>query len=192
MKSPGKAGVELYVAVANLHIQSGKFTEAEEQYQLAMKIGPDDIRVLLGYARLKDQMKQPEEALKYYRRAEKKYPKQASVYNNLAVHYVRCGQLGEAIEAGRRAVELRPREPRFRNNLAAVFVEAGLPQEAFKQLREVYDEPVAHYDLGFLLNRRGLKAAALQEYTIALSPNPGMALAPRSSRGRSAPISVAE
>ena len=83
----------------------------------------------------------------------------------------------EAIEAAQHAVDLRPREPRYRNNLAALLVEAGMPQEAFKQLREVYDEPVAHYDLGFLLNKRGMKAAALQEFTIALRLSPGMTLA---------------
>ena len=58
-----------------------------------------------------------------------------------------------------------------------MLVEAGKPQEAFKQLREVYDEPVSHYDLGFLLNKRGLKPAALQEFTIALRLRPGMTLA---------------
>ena len=177
MKTPPKVGVELYVAVARLYIESGKFTEAEEQYQQAMKMAPSDIRVLLGYAMLKDQMNQPQEALSFYKQAQQKHPKDPSVYNNLAVHYVRCGMVRDAIEAGRRAADLRPREPRYRNNLAAIYVEAGMPQEAFKQLREVYDEPVSHYDLGFLLNKRGMKAAALQEFTIALQLNPGMTLA---------------
>ena len=177
LKTPPKVGVELYVAVARLYVESGKFTEAEEQYQQAMKMAPNDIRALLGYAMLKDQMNQPQEALKLYQQAQQKYPKDPSVYNNQAIHYVRNGMVREAIEAGRRAAELRPREPRYRNNLAAIFVEAGMPQEAFKQLREVYDEPVSHYDLGFLLNKRGMKAAALQEFTIALQLNPGMTLA---------------
>ena len=66
LKTPAKAGVELYVAVAHLYVVSGKFTEAEEQYQQAMKMAPNDIRVLLGYAMLKDQMNQPQEALKFY------------------------------------------------------------------------------------------------------------------------------
>ena len=52
-----------------------------------------------------------------------------------------------------------------------------MPQEAYKQLREIYDEPIAHYDLGFLLNKHGMKAAALQEFTIALQLSPGMTLA---------------
>ena len=177
LKTPAKAGVELYVAVARLYAESGKLTEAEEQYQQAMKKFPNNIHVLLGYAMLKDQMNQPEEALKLYRQAEQKHPKQAAVYNNLAVHYARWGMVREAIEAGQRAVELHPREARYRNNLAALLVEAGMPQEAFKQLREIYDEPVAHYDLGFLLNKRGMKAGALQEFTIALRLNPGMGLA---------------
>ncbi len=177
LKTPAKAGVELYIAVAHLYVESGKFTEAEDQYQQALKKAPNDIRVLLGYALLKDQMNQPQEALKFYQQAVQKHPKQPSVYNNLAIHYARRSMVREAIEAAQRAVDLSPREPRYRNNLAALLVEAGMPQEAFKQLREVYDEPVAHYNLGFLLNKRGIKAAALQEFTIALRLSPRMTLA---------------
>ena len=130
LKTEPKVGVELYVAVAHLYLESGKFTEAEDQYQQAYKIAPNDIRVLLGYAMLKDQVNQPQEALKFDQQAEKKYPKQASVYNNLSIHYVRYNMVREAIEAGRRAVALRPREPRYRNNLAPLLVEAGDAQEA--------------------------------------------------------------
>ena len=172
-----RSGVELYIAVARMYAASGKFTEAEEQLRQANKKFPDDMRVLLGYAMLKDQMNQPEEALKLYQQVEKKHPKEPSVHNDLAMHYTRYGMLREAIESARRAADLRPREPRYRNNLAALLVEAGMPQEAFKQLRQVYDEPVAHYDLGFLLNKRGRKADALQEFTIALRLSPGMSSA---------------
>jgi tetratricopeptide (TPR) repeat protein len=177
LKNQKKPGVELYVAVAHLYTETGKYADAEDQYRQAAKIAPDDIRVLLGYAILKDQMNQPDEALKLYQQAEAKHPKEPSVYNNLAVHFIRYEKVREAIEAARHAVDLKPHEPRYRNNLAALFVEAGLPQEAFKQLRAVYEEPVAHYNLGFLLNKRGLKPAALQEFSIALQMSPGMGLA---------------
>ena len=170
-----KPGVEIYVAVAHLYIATGKYAEAEDQFLLAMKIDKDDIRVLLGYAMLKDQVNQPDEAIKLYQQAEKKHPKEPAVYNNLAVHFIRYNMLPQAIEAGRHAVELRPLEPRYRNNLAALLVEAGQFQDAFRQLRAAYDEPVAHYNLGFLLNKRGLKPAALQEFSIALQLSPGMA-----------------
>jgi Tfp pilus assembly protein PilF len=177
LKTPAKVGVELYISVANLYIESGKYTEAEDQYQQAMKLAPDDIRVLLGYAMLKDAMNQPQEAIKFYQHAKQKHPKDPSVYNNLAIHYVRQGMVREAIEAGRQAVDLHPREPRYRNNLAAILVEDQRPQEAFQQLRAVYDEATAHYDLGFLLNKRGMKAAALQEFVIAQRINPAMTMA---------------
>ncbi len=177
LKSKHDASPELYVSVARMFVESGRFKEAEDQYQEGLKKFPDDVRIVLGYAILKDQMKQPAEALKLYQQAVSKHPKQASVYNNLAVHYIQCGMIEDAIEAERRAVDLQPHEPRYRNNLAALLVEKGSTQEAFKQLREIYDEPVAHYDLGFLLNKRGLKPAALQEFTIALTLNPGMSLA---------------
>ena len=36
---------------------------------------------------------------------------------------------------------------------------------------------MAHYDLGFLLNKRGMKDAALQEFSLALQLRPGMVLA---------------
>jgi Tfp pilus assembly protein PilF len=174
---PKKPSVEVYLSLANLYTETGKFTEAEDQYHQALKIAPDDIRVLLGYAKLRDRMNRPEEAIKLYQLAEQKHPKNASLYNDLAIHFVRYGMVPQAVEAAQRAVELRPHEPRFRNNLAALYVEAGKPQEAYQQLRAVYDEPIAHYDLGFLLNKRGLKPAALQEFATALQMSPGMGLA---------------
>jgi Tfp pilus assembly protein PilF len=177
LKNQKKPGVELYVSVAHLYTETGKYAEAEDQYRRAKKLAPDDLRVLLGYAMLDDQMNRPDDALELYRQAEQKHPKEPAVYNNLAVHFIRVGMVPEAIEAARKAVELRPHEARYRNNLAALLVEAGQTQEAFKQLRAVYEEPVAHYDLGFLLNKRGLKPAALQEFTIALQMSPGMGLA---------------
>jgi tetratricopeptide (TPR) repeat protein len=177
LKNQKKPGVELYVSVARLYAETGKFAEAEDQYRQASKVAPDDIRVQLGYAMLKDQMNQPDEALKLYQQAEQKHPKEPAVYNNLAVHFIRYEMVPQAIESARHAVDLRPHEARYRNNLAALYVEAGQPQEAFKQLRAVYEEPVAHYNLGFLLNKRGLKPAALQEFSIALQMSPGMGLA---------------
>jgi Tfp pilus assembly protein PilF len=172
-----KPGVELYVAVAKLYVQNGKYALAEDQYQEALKRAPNDLSVLLPYAKLKDQIKQPDEAMKLYQHALEKHPKDSSVYNDLAVHYSRWNMDREAIEAEQHAVALRPSEPLYRNNLAAVLVEVGRTREAYQQLRAVYDEPIAHYDLGFLLNKCNMKPGALQEFTIALQLRPGMTLA---------------
>ncbi|MGA2621113.1 MAG: tetratricopeptide repeat protein [Thermoguttaceae bacterium] len=172
LKTKAKPGVELYVAMARLYEQSGKFADAEDQYKQAFHIAPNDLRALLGYAQLKDAMNEPQEALKYYQKASKAHPDVPSVYNNLAVHYARQAMSREAIGALDRAIQLQPNEPRYRNNMATLLVQAGRPREAFNQLRAIHDEAVAHYDLGFLLSKVGQRQAAAREFVTALQINP--------------------
>jgi Tfp pilus assembly protein PilF len=171
---PKKAGPELFIAVGRLYEESGKFAEAEEQYRAAMKIAPDDVRVLLGYAKLKDRTNEEQEAERYYRRAAAKYPNSTTVFNNMAGHYAHRGMMREATEAMEKAVRLSPREPRYRTNLAALLVASGRNEEAFGQLRAVYPEHIAHYDLGFLLNRQGDKPGAATQFAIALQISPDL------------------
>ena len=177
LKTPGKPGVELYVAVARLYEEAGKFAEAEEQYNRAKRESPNDIRVLLGYARLKDHMDQPQEALKFYQEAAQQHPNDPSVFNNMAVHHARQGMLREAVSAMNRAIQLRPKEPRYRNNMATLLVELGRPRDAFYQLVAIYPEAVSHYNLGFLLIKKEDKQAAAAEFATAWRIDPTMILA---------------
>lgn len=175
LKSKGKPGIDLYVAVARYNEEAGRLAEAEGHYKRALQEWPNDLRLLLGYARLKDRLGESQEALRLYQRAAKANPHEPAVPNNLAVHFGRHGMLREAIGAEDRAIQLRPAEPRYRNNMAMLLVEAGRPQEAYFHLRAVYDDAVAHYDLGFLLNKKGQARAAAQEFAVALRLNPGLA-----------------
>ena len=175
LQSKGKPGIDLYVSVARLYEESGRFEEAEAQYKRALKESPKDLRVLLGYARLKDRMKDPQESLKIYQRAAQAHPQEPSVFNNMAVHYARGGMLRDAAGALDKAVQLRPKEPKYRNNMATLLVELGQPQQALEQLQAVYDDSVAHYNLGYLLNKKGQRQAAAQEFATALRINPSMA-----------------
>ena len=174
LQTKGKAGVELYVAVARLYEESGRLEEAEQQYKRALKDAPNDLRVQLGYARLKDRMGNFKESLAMYQQAAQLHPQDPSAFNNLAVHYARHSMLREALGAMERAAQLRPKEAKYRNNMATLLVEMGKPQEAFTQLRTVYDEAVAHYNLGFLLNKKGQPEAASREFAAALRANPTM------------------
>jgi len=172
LQSKGKPTVELYVAVARLYEEQQRFAEAENQYKRGLHESPKDLRVLLGYARLKDRTGKPEEAVKLYKQAIEANPKDPSAYNNLAVHYARRRMLREAISTMQRAAELRPTEPKYRNNLATLFVEIGRPDLAFVQLRAVNDDAVSHYNLGYLLNKKGQTQAAAREFAEALRYNP--------------------
>jgi Tfp pilus assembly protein PilF len=177
LQSKGKPTIETYVAMARFYEETNRYPEAESQYKRALQDSPNDLRAMLGYARLKDRMGEPQEALKLYQRAAKAHPKEPSVLNNLAVHYAREGMLRESVGSLEQAIQLRPRDPKYRNNLATLLVELGRPQEAFTQLRAVHDEAAAHYNLGYLLNRKGQTQAAAQEFAVALRLNPSLAQA---------------
>ena len=135
LKSKGKPGPGLYVAVARLYEQSGKLADAEQQYLLALKEKPDYLPALLGYAQLKEQLGQPDDAMRLYQRAAKAYPREASVYNNMGLYYARLGRADEAVGILTRAVELAPKNPRYRNNIATVLVDQGRLREAFAHLQ---------------------------------------------------------
>jgi Tfp pilus assembly protein PilF len=174
LSSPAKPGVELYVAVARLYEETGRLSEAEDQYKKGLKVAPGDLRALLGYARLKDRTGQADEALNLYREAVKAHPREPAVYNNMAVHYAHRGMLPMAAKAMRAAIQLRPQEVKYRDNIATVLIQLDRPQEAFEHLCAVHDEATAHYDLGFLMMKIQQRQAAELQFSLALRINPSL------------------
>jgi Tfp pilus assembly protein PilF len=177
LKSKGKAGPELFVAVARLYEQSNKWNDAEQQYKLGLQSYPNDLALLLGCAQLKERLGKPDEAIEQYQKAVKIYPKQAACYNNLGLCFARQNRLDEAFAALSRAVQLEPKNPLYRNNIAAVLVDQGRLRDAFQYLREVHGEAAAHYNMGYLLNKKGQTQAALQQFSLATQVDPSMTAA---------------
>jgi Tfp pilus assembly protein PilF len=175
LRTKAKPSCELYVAVARLYADANRLSEAETQYKKALKLKSDYLPALLGYAQVKDQMGLPLEALKLYHQAAKAHPREPSVYNNLAIHYTQRQMYREAVAALEGAVRLSPGEPKYRNNMASLLVEMGRPQEAFNQLRAVHNEAVAHYNLGYLLQKKGQAGMAAQQFALALQVDPSLA-----------------
>ena len=160
--------------MARLYEQNGKFGDADAQYQLALHENPNCLSALLGYAQLKDRLNKPNEAMQLYQRAIKAYPEDASVYNNFGIYHAKHQKLDDAVAMMRQAIQLDAKNPLYRNNIATVLVDQGKVQEAFRQLREVNGEAVAHYNLGYLLNKKGQQQAALQHFIQAVNADPDM------------------
>jgi len=179
LATEAKPGVELHVAVARLYVESGKLTEAAKHYQEALRREPNNLPALLGYAHLKDLLEEPAEARKLYLQAVRAHPKEASAHNNLALFYAGRGMLNEASAAMARAIQLQPKNPKYRNNIAQLLVTMGRTTEAFAHLSAVHRPAVAHYNLGYLLERQGQSQAAAQQFAIALQTDSSLVAARR-------------
>lgn len=167
-----KVGPDMYVAVARLMEQQSKFPEAEAQYEMALKKAPNDQNALIGLARLHDRQGQSAKAVALYERAVKAHPKSALVHNDVGLCFARQKQLDRSLQSLNKAVELQPENARYRNNLATVLVEAGRTSEALQHLSRNGSQAVAHYNVGFLLYKRGQQGEAVQhlQQAIALDP----------------------
>ncbi len=175
LSGKGKPGATLYTAVGRLYEESGKLTEAAQQYEKALKHTPDYLGALLAYAQLKDRRTgDSESARKLYLRAAKAHPNEASVFNNLGAFYARGRKFDLAVTALRRAIHLQPKTKKYRNNIAVVLVETGQTNEALTHLKVVHSEAVAHYNLGYLLEKKGQSQAAAAYFSIALRKNPSL------------------
>lgn len=154
----------LYVEIAKLHERSGKLSEAVGEYDKALDIDPKYQPALLGLARLYDRLGRYDEALVFYGRAAKNGADDAGVQNDYGLCLARSGNNQDAVAALRRAVSLDPQKVLYRNNLATVLVELGRTEEAYQTLVVVHGEAVAHYNVGFLLNKQGRNSEALVHF----------------------------
>ncbi len=180
LKTKGKAGPELHVAIAQLYEQSNKMAEAE----IGVSVGAERkaglfCRRCWATPICKTNSASRKRPSSSTSRAVQAYPRQASVHNNLGLCYARQNRLDEAVAALGRAIQLDAKNPLYRNNIAAVLVDQGRANEAFLHLRAVHGDAAAYYNLGYLLNKKGQPQAALQDFRLALQADPSMDAARR-------------
>ena len=98
----------------------------------------------------------------------------AVLLNDLGLCYARAGQSQNAIAVQQRAVEMSPSSTLYRNNLAAALVEADRSGEAVPLLAQTCGTAVAHYNVGYLLHKRGANGAAVEHFVASLEANPSL------------------
>jgi tetratricopeptide (TPR) repeat protein len=108
------------------------------------------LRPRMGFAYFKlgtacNRLRQYEEAVKNFTRAEKYVKNQPMLYNNLAVSYGKLGRTREEIAALRKAIAIRPRYSVAHYNLGMALLRKGDREGARKELRilEEFDEGAA-------------------------------------------------
>jgi tetratricopeptide (TPR) repeat protein len=171
---PKEVSPEVYIAAGRMYETQGKFNEALQQYERALKASPGDLAALVSIARLHDRRGDFPKAIEAYQRAAKIHPKSGLVQNDLGLCYARQKDMNNAIAALSRACEFSPKNPKYRNNLATVLVENGQTDEALRQLRILNPEGVAHYNLAYMLTARGQKEQATHHLQLALGADPSL------------------
>lgn len=172
LTSPGEPSPESYVAMARFTEQTGKYALAADQYERALKLSSKYLPALLGYARLKDRQDDLVGALELYKAAAKAHPQDGAVPNDVGLCFARRGDYPKALDALEHAVKLNSSNARYRANIAAVLVDMDRPNDALIHLQAVRPPAIAHYNLAFLLNKKGKSEAAIYHFRKALELDP--------------------
>jgi tetratricopeptide (TPR) repeat protein len=174
LSSKSKAGPELHVAMARLCEARQSMAEAAEQFRLALAEDPQYLPALVGFARLHVRAGELDEATRLYEAAAKAAPKEAAVFNDLGLCYAQRGMFPKSIAALDEAIRLQPATVLFRNNAAMVLVDTGQIDAAYSHLAAVHCEAAAHYNLGYLLVKKGQNAEAARQFAICVQHDPSL------------------
>lgn len=190
-RKPDKKDPKLRIALAQMHERAGNFDSAEAEYKKALKLEPGHLDALMGYAHFQDRRRKLDDAVQLYEQAIAAHPKEAGIYNDLGLCLHRHGKLAEANAALRRAVALAPERKLYRNNLAALLVDQGQYDGAIEQLVAAHGQAAGHYNLGYLLSKKGDQTLALQHFQQAAMLDPSLTAA-RQWVAKLAPLSAGQ
>jgi Tfp pilus assembly protein PilF len=171
---PKHINPQIFVQMARVYEAKGDYAAALKQYEQALRVAPNNTEVLLGMARAYDRRGDYPQAVATYEEAAKLDPKNGIIFNDLGLCHARHEDLKRAQQNLSQAVGIAPTSQLYRNNLATVLVQQGQYDAALDQLKAVLPEPAAHYNIGFLAERFGNRAVALQHFQQAATLDPNL------------------
>lgn len=129
-----------------------RYEEAEQQYQLAAKIAPDDARAHAGLGNVYVDQGKFTEAVAAYQQAIKVKPDYAGAYLPLAFSLARLNRYPEAIDVYQQTLKFDSNSPEVHNNMSFAFNHTGRYQEAVvssEQAIKLLGETGEAFKLGF-------------------------------------------
>ncbi|UUO05473.1 tetratricopeptide repeat protein [Blastopirellula sp. J2-11] len=172
--TPDHLNADVYLGSGRMHEQQGDFDGAAKQYLKAIEEYPDNLFALLSYARLLDRQGKSPAALEYYQKAAAAHPDSAVAMNDLGLCYLKSKRFDDAMGAIFKATMIEPENKRYRNNMASALVDANRLEEAFSQLEYAHGAAPAHYNLGYLLYKRGDSQLARVHLNMAIEKDPDL------------------
>lgn len=167
-------GPEVYIAYGQVCEGTGKFGDAMENYEKALKIAPTNGPALASVARLHDRQNNHAQAIEFYQKAITSSPNDAQLYSDLGMLYARIGQVEEGSKKLEQAIAIRPSEAKYHSNLAAVQLDSGNSAKALETLQKANTPAAANYNMALLLVQRNQIQNAQQHLAVALQQDPNM------------------
>jgi tetratricopeptide (TPR) repeat protein len=140
---PKREHWSLYYFRGMSYERAKQWTLAEKDFQLALKLSPDNPQVLnyLGYSWV-DQGVNLDQALEMIRKAVSLRPKDGYIIDSLGWAYYRLGRFEEAAAELEKAIVLSPSDPTINDHLGDAYWKTDRKLEArFQWLRAVENKP---------------------------------------------------
>lgn len=166
----------IHQLLGELYRAAGDPVSAQQAYQNAVDLSPEDVNSLWGLAMSHWDQGQHQEAIVQLEAALELVPDNLQVIQALGDLYVRVGNWEKAIEAYETVLAASPELVQVRSALAQAYSQAGRLEEAVAQTLQVLqvapDDYVSHKNLALLYQRLGRIDQALSEAEAALELAP--------------------
>lgn len=136
-----------FLNMGTFYFGQGNTQKAVEQFQMVLKVNPNDVftHFVLGY--IYDQEGKTEMAIREFEETLRLDPRYVSAYNDLGTVYNRIGQYDKAQEQFRKAIELNPEYVEAVENMGVVYF----------SLKD-YDRALEYFEKSLSLNPQSHKA----------------------------------
>jgi Flp pilus assembly protein TadD len=172
-----KDPVKTRLAYASWLEQSENFQEARTAYLKVLEKSSKNTEAMLGLARIDRACGRENEADAQLAKALKYHPKDPSVLLAIGQVHAAHGEFPEAVEKIRMAHELAPYEKLFEYHLAVVEAQSGELDQALVHFSHSVGKAEGNYNIGYILNEKGLKEEAEEYFQQALKLKPDLKLA---------------
>lgn len=162
----------IMVAYAKWQEEVGNLVKARESYENAYSQDPKSVDAVLGLARLDHLAGRTHDAEQRYLKALKMAPNNADALNAAGQFYASEDRWDEAKSMLNSAMLAAPNDPKHRFDLAVALASSGDVQAALPHFARTVGDAEAHYNAGYILQRRGDLAAAEQQYIQAVLKKP--------------------
>ncbi|PWT91141.1 MAG: hypothetical protein C5B54_05880 [Acidobacteria bacterium] len=165
-KDPGI--IDAYSALGNIYLKQRRYSEAEQYYQKALNIKPNDPSLIMGVAGCKLANGQTDQAETFLLDSLKVLPSDSRIYFLLGNIYRKKNDEARAIDAYNHCLTLNPKSASAHNALAAIYYIrkdfASARQHVQSALSDDARLPGIHYTDAQLLEHDGRLEEATAEY----------------------------